>query len=136
MLTYDPKMRPSATECLQDIWILKYARRRVSANDIHYTMQHLRGFKAASLIHKAILSFIVTYVMTKEREKKVREIFDVLDANKDGKLSTDELLAGFSLLLGGDMVKARAETKKVMRKIDLNKNGSIDYNGFLYNERI
>ncbi len=131
MLTYDPRERPTAVQALDDIWILKYAQKKVSANDIVHTMTNLKEFKATSLLHKAVLSYIVTYKMSKEKEHKVRETFDILDSNKDGKLSKEELIVGFGILYSGDMETAKEEAKKVMRKTDINKNGSIDYNGIL-----
>ncbi len=130
MLTYDPKKRLSAEEALNDIWILKFTQKgKVSACDVLDTMKNLRDFKAHSLMHKAVLCYMVSYVMSKEEEKKLREIFDMLDTNNDGQLSQEELTSGFKMLHNGDAVAAARDVKRVMRYIDINKNGSIDYNG-------
>ena len=130
MLTYDPKQRISAEQALKDPWILRCTEKgKVNPGDVLDTMKNLKTFKANSLMHKAVLSYMVSYVMSKEEEKKLREIFDVLDTNHDGQLSQEELLVAFKILFEGDIFAARDEVAKVMKRIDLNKNGTIDYNG-------
>ena len=65
-----------------------------------------------------------------EQEKKAREVFEMLDANGDGQLSEEELIQGY-IKLFGDLEQAKREVTKIMDQLDMNKNGTIDYNEFL-----
>ena len=52
----------------------------------------------------------------------------MIDTNKDGKISNEELQATISKVLD----KAKAEViEQLFEDMDMNKNGGIDYNEFL-----
>ena len=55
------------------------------------------------------------------------QTFKALDTNLDGKLSRDELILGFSKLMDKD--QAEAEVNVILKTIDKNNNGEIDYSG-------
>ena len=55
------------------------------------------------------------------------QTFKALDINSDGKLSRDELIFGFSKLM--DNEQAEAEVNRILKTIDKNDNGEIDYSG-------
>jgi len=96
---------------------------------------NLKEFKNTSLIQKVILAYIAKHVMIKERQEKLREIFNILDTNNDGVISKDELVIGLKILNNGNEELAKEDSEVIMNNIDINKNGTIDYNGnlnFLY----
>jgi calcium-dependent protein kinase len=130
MMALDPKSRLTADQALRDPWIIKYTQKeRVSPDHMQPVLHNLKMFKAHSVMHKAVLTYTAARVISKEDEKKLREAFEALDVNHDGQLSPEELLEGFQVLYNGDQVMARKEAVQVMQRADLNKNGSIDYNG-------
>lgn len=53
----------------------------------------------------------------------------MLDLNGDGKLSREELIAGYSKIL--PMESAVKEVDKIMKVIDKNDNGDIDYSEWI-----
>ena len=130
MLTYRPEKRITAEEALADIWIMKFAHcDKVYALNVLESMQHLAEFKARSNLYKAVLSYIAGHFISTEEEKKSRQVFEMLDVNGDGLLSKEELLEGYKILMGGDVELAKREVEETMARIDLNKNGTIEYKG-------
>lgn len=132
-MTYHHQQRISAEEALQDPWILKNCVRELSpTTEVLTCVGNLRSFKAMTTMQKAVLSYMAGHVITKEEEKKLRDIFTLLDKNGDGQLSQEEMLEGFKFLFGGNEELAKSEVMKTMKNIDINKNGTIDYNGIYY----
>ena len=66
--------------------------------------------------------------MDKSREEKLKKIFYALDENHDGYLDKTELLNGYTSIFE-DSTKAELELDLIFEKVDLNKNGKIDYTG-------
>ena len=76
-------------------------------------------------------------IISREEEKKLREIYMKLDKNKNWFLSIKELAEGNLLLFKGDLKVAKEEAKRTMKRLDINNNGTIDYNGIInFNYRI
>ena len=58
----------------------------------------------------------------------------MLDKNNDGQLSVEELVEGYSFLGRSDVEnreKIVMEVNEIMEKVDLDKNGFIDYSEFV-----
>jgi calcium-dependent protein kinase len=62
--------------------------------------------------------------------RNLRSIFKTFDTNKDGQLSYEELKAGFRKYYKNKEI-ADTELGKLIQKIDLDKNNSIEYEEFL-----
>lgn len=61
---------------------------------------------------------------------KIKEVFQQFDKNGDGVLEKEELLEGY-IQLGRTRAEATRIVEDILDKIDLNKNGTIDYSEFL-----
>ncbi len=130
MLRYEPEKRITAEEALNDIWIMKFTHSgKIEASNMLESMQQLHQFKAQSGLQKAVISYMTGHFISTEQEKKAREVFKMLDANGDGKLSRAELVQGYKMMMDGDTEAAEREVKEVMSQVDLDKNGCIDYRG-------
>jgi len=132
LMTYNPNHRISATDALQDPWIVNNSKKfdsTASSTEFVSCVENLKSFKANSSFQKAILSYLAGHVISKDEEKRLRDIFTMLDKNGDGQLSEQEIIEGYKALCGGNEEVALEEAKKIMENIDINKNGSIDYNG-------
>ena len=68
--------------------------------------------------------------LTNVEEEKLKDSFNFIDTNRNGLITQDELISGYKLL-GQSEEKAKEESEWVMKRIDLNQNGMIDYNEFL-----
>jgi len=131
MLTYNPKNRISSEAALNDVWLdmFKKNTEKVGNEQILETMQNLRSFKLLSNMQKAVFTYLAAHVINEEEERRHRKIFEQFDVNHDGQLSVDELVEGYKMLFNGDEKLARKEAERTLKRIDLNKNGNIDFNG-------
>jgi len=129
-MAYYPEHRITADFALQDPWITKHSHKElIASNEVIQCIENLKAFKAISSLQKAVLSYMASHVVSKEEEKKLREVFSQFDTNGDGQLSQEELLEGYKQLYGGEEELAQEAVSKIMNNIDINKNGTIDYNG-------
>ena len=73
--------------------------------------------------------FLASQTITHEEIRQLKQDFIHLDKNGDGSISRSELLEQYIRTLDED--EARATVEKVMKEVDTNKNGKIDYTEFL-----
>lgn len=129
MLTYDPDKRISASQALLRGFIKKYSLGgNVSDADLRLTLNNLRNFRTQSLFQKAVLTYFASQQLSQKEEAQMKRLFENFDTNKDGKLTKDELEVGY-INIYKDPKKAKKEVEIIMRNIDFNKTGAIDYNG-------
>ncbi len=132
MLTYDPKERCTAEYALHHKWIARMEDRQATEEiQVLESLENLQEFRTHSMLQKAIMTYMGTHMINKQEEAELRDVFQLLDKNGDGQISQKELLEGYLLMYGGDIVRAHEEVVRTMKRIDLNKNGTIDYNGTL-----
>lgn len=67
---------------------------------------------------------------TKTNEDKLLAIFKQFDQDHDGILTANEIKEGFKEFLG-DQLLFEGELDKIMEKVDLNRNGQIEYSEFV-----
>lgn len=130
MLEYDPKMRYSAKQALQDPWIIANSV-AVQADKLFdaSSLESLKGFRVEQKLQHAVLTFIASQLINRDESKKLAETFRNIDKNGDGKLSKDELLEAYNTTMGKD--EAVEEVEKIMRQVDINGSGFIDYTEFV-----
>ena len=75
------------------------------------------------------MTMMVQNLITKEEEASLREVFNRLDTNKDGKLQYDEVLAGFEEFHACGFDKE--EVDKIFALVDTDKSGTIEFTEFL-----
>ena len=89
----------------------------------------MRKFHAGRKLQQAALTYIVNYLMSKEEKNEMILMFQSLDKNGDGVLSAEEIYEGYKDTLGE--VEARREVERIMKEVDVDGNGTIDYNEFV-----
>ena len=130
-----PAKRLTAAAALKHPWFAKFAQKNKAKspqeeNMIH-TLRNLKNFKAQSILQKAALTYIAIQLLSKTQEIQMREMFNIIDKDKDGELTRQELYEGYVKLYNGDTTKARQEAEAVLKKTDNNNNGVVDYTEFL-----
>lgn len=130
-LQLQPEKRPSATEALKDIWIQKFAEPQEGSNEELFSgLKNLESFRTQKTFQKAVLAYIASQELSQTEEKKLKEAFNSLDKDNNGIITKDELIEGY-MKMGKSEKAAIKEADWVMRRIDINQNGAIDYNEFL-----
>ena len=66
--------------------------------------------------------------ITDEQRKELQDIFDQFDKDKDGKISAQEL-ANAMISMGQNPTEE--EVNDIMREVDLNQDGYIDFDAFI-----
>ena len=127
MLYLNPATRPSAIQCLQDPW-LQFYRPSPTSIDLDTALIQLQSFTKVCKLRLAMLSFLASQHLQKENELELAKSFRDIDRNGDGKLSREELLSAYEVIYVGD---AEAVVDRVMRQVDIDNSGYIDYTEFL-----
>lgn len=114
---------------MNDPWIVKYSTaKEINEEELALSLERLRCFKTQMTFQKAVLTYIASQQLSKTEEKKLRETFELLDEDRSGAISKPELIKGYKMIYK-DETRAKQEVDRVMRHIDINQNGTIDYNG-------
>ena len=117
--------RISIKDALNHPWI---AQKTHSNQDI-LSLKNLSSFRFGQKFQQAISMFIASNLVSKEFILKLNQEFRLLDQNGDGKISKDELLQAYLKVM--DHGRAMVEVDKVMKSIDSNESGFIDYSEFV-----
>ncbi len=129
MLTYDMDKRISASEALAEPWIAKYSNdRSVTEKDFLLSLQNLKSFRTQTIFQGAVLSYIASQQLSQKDEAKIRELFNGYDKDKDGHLTKKELVDVIRYM-HGESKRIYKEAEQIFKNIDLDHNGTIEYNG-------
>jgi calcium-dependent protein kinase len=130
MLKKDPAARLSLRECLGHPWI---CTNTVCGNHdskpIFQALRNLKAFEAKKKVKQTILSFMAAHFDTQEETKALRDAFMSVDTNGDGRLSLEELISAYCQIMTREEAVFVAE--KVIKCVDLDHNGHIDYSEFM-----
>jgi calcium-dependent protein kinase len=128
LLTKNPTRRLSAQQALEHPWI-KNKLKKVTSKSVTDVFNHFNNFKVYELLQHAVLLHIVRNCKKTQEFLEVRRKFSLLDVNKDGKLSFDELVESFSTIMDREEAnKCVAESFKLM---DTDENGFIEFEEFM-----
>lgn len=72
-------------------------------------------------------TYIVSHLLKVEDKHEINEVFANLDKQNDGVISQKELEASLRRLF----INYKTKAKDIMKMLDLNKSGTIDYTEFL-----
>ncbi|CAD8182498.1 unnamed protein product [Paramecium pentaurelia] len=125
LLETDPIKRYSALQALESEWIQKQSKsvtKEISSNEMQYRLQKLSRFCCESKMVQATFHLMIQQNLTLEKYKQLRQTFQELDKNGDGKLSMEELKAHCN-----DDI----DVEDLFNRVDTDKNGYIEFTEFL-----
>lgn len=128
MLIFDPALRPTAEELLQDPWFEKIKDANSASLHVN-TLKNLRSFKSRSILQKAIYFFFADFFDIRKEKEELLKAFKELDKNHDGQLTRDELISAYSRFSTNE--EALNIANHVISNLDFSQNGSIDFSEFL-----
>ncbi|XP_028231432.1 calcium-dependent protein kinase 10-like isoform X2 [Glycine soja] len=126
MLEHDPKKRLTAEQVLEHSWLQNAKKAsNVPLGDIVRT--RLRQFSLMNRLKKRALRVIAEHLSVEEVEI-IKDMFTLMDTNKDGKVTYEELKVGLRKV-GSQL--AEPEIKMLMEVADVDGNGVLDYGEFV-----
>lgn len=129
LLSPEPQ-RISAKESLNHPWLTQNLHRPICSENLKMTiLNRLSNFHAFHKLREAVYSFIISQLVTVDETRLLREVFKDIDKDGDGKISVNELAEEYSKLLESE--EAYKEAEKIMREVDSDNSGYIDYTEFL-----
>ncbi len=130
MLAYNPTDRYSASSCLSHKWLNDNTlKTNVDKSFSIKCLTNMKKFHAERKLQQAALTYIVNHLISKEDKNELIELFQQFDTNGDGVLTKDEIMEGYKSYLGE--VEAEKEAERIMHEVDMDQNGTIDYNEFI-----
>ena len=130
LLEYNPKKRYSANDVLKHHWMIKgNINVKIDKSFVLHSLVNMKEFHAERKLQQAALTYIVNNLVSKKEKNKLLEVFQSFDTNKDGVLSKKEILNGYKKIMPFE--DATKEVEKIMNTVDIDGNGTIDYNEFV-----
>ena len=129
LLTYNPKDRPSASDCLQHAFITEVSAGKIQVESAAGAFDNISSFKADQKLKRAAYAYIASQVISKNEKEDLSKIFKALDKNGDGKLSKEEIMDGFENIYGRHVDED--EMDEMFKQMDLDGSGTIEYTEFI-----
>ena len=73
---------------------------------------------------------MASQIVTNQEQLDLKKAFQAIDLNGDGVLTREELVQGYRMVVS-DQFLAEQIVEKVMKNIDLNQSGKVDFTEFL-----
>ena len=129
MLTYEPAKRIGAKEVLLHPWFSHYEEKIKQDKKVAKSaFENMKRFKRNKKFEHATIGFIINQLVSKEDRADLLKQFLAWDKNKDGVLNKQEIIESYRNVYGTidpDIVE------NIIKSIDLDGNGVIDYHEFL-----
>jgi calcium-dependent protein kinase len=97
LLEKDPTLRISAVDALKHDWFkstLHHKLSRKMSTMGQHMLDNLQNYKPKKMFQDAIWVFLVTHFANDEEKRNLTEIFLLLDEDRDGYLSKEDIMGG------------------------------------------
>ncbi|OMJ66055.1 hypothetical protein SteCoe_37240 [Stentor coeruleus] len=129
LLILEPNDRISALEAISHPWVKSFRGHEEEQVNLAHTLENLKQFSSNNKLKDAVYTFLATQVVSSEEVRTLKAEFQALDKNGDGKISSNELMEQYILTMNEE--DAKHVVGNIMKEVDTNQNGEIDYVEFL-----
>ena len=119
-----PEQRLTAEQVLNETWVKDNAPRS-SKNILPMKKVGFKAYANSNKLRKAVLTYIASR-LSEEEIKKIKEVFQSIDSDHNGKLSLEEMKKAFSK---GDL--SIEFNEEIFKQIDTDNSGNIEYTEFI-----
>ena len=131
LLIMDVNRRFDSRQAIAHSWISNASRAPLNRGAANYLLRNMRNFRTELMLKKAAIGFITSQLATKVEREEMMDLFRSLDTDNNGSLSPTELKEGFLLLFGNEVTDIDAEVERIMKQVDLDGSGGIEYSEFV-----
>ena len=128
LLEINPASRITALQALSHPWVHSFQQGRESL-DLTDSLTNLASFSSSAKLKDAVHVYLASHVISSQEIDKLQEEFQQIDKNGDGKISKTELIEQYIKLM--DEEKAKTAVDAIMKEVDADESGEIDYIEFL-----
>ena len=130
MLELNTAKRLSAAQCLKSPFFSCLKTKQKVPDILPSVLSNIYKLNAREKIQQATIALIVHNIQQNEQVEKLRGIFELLDLDKDGQLTYNEIKEAFRTIFPDEYV-TNEKMKLILEKLDENKDGVISYEEFL-----
>ncbi len=125
LLEYDPSLRLTAQQALKNRWLAQW-KPNVDIQTAKHVLSQLHRFSPKCEFEK-LAWLVVARNASVQETKHLRDVFEELDQDRDGKISHAEFKSAMIKI----MHYQPKEVEKIFRQVDVQHAGTIDYTIFL-----
>eukprot|EP00347_Sterkiella_histriomuscorum_P017216 403350235 len=131
MLQYDAKQRFTVLQCMEDVWFQRQESIRGMGRIITIDcINNLRSFCSEQKLQSAVVNYLANKETNLAMNRELEHIFLQFDVNGDGMLSYNELISGYTQMLGCAN-RAERQVHEILFKLGQKQLTEIDYHDFL-----
>jgi calcium-dependent protein kinase len=126
LLVKDPKSRLSGEQCTKHHWSVNFGTRLVD-KPLHEERQSMKAYVGYNLLKKKALH-VIAHRLSGDQIQELKNVFSMLDSNKDGTITFTELRRGLERLGHLDDLE---DLRSLMENMDVDGNKRIDFSEFI-----
>lgn len=129
LLTQNPQQRLNALDALSHPWIQRLTTVDFDESTYNRTLFRMKTMTKSNVFREAFTTFMVSQLSKSGETKKLEQVFNKIDENKDGVISIPELIAELKKEMSEEL--AEKEAGRIMKLMDVDGSGVVDYTEFL-----
>lgn len=129
MIDVNQNTRLSAAQAYNHPWFTASNPPDIKSNLLEVACTNLRNFHETSKLQRAVIRFIASQLLTPNEKNELDIVFKSIDSKATGKITRDDLKIFWKKYLSEDL--SDDEIRKIMGRVDTDKNGCIEYSEFL-----
>jgi calcium-dependent protein kinase len=137
LLNLNPKKRFSSKKALNDPWIINQLKVRNIENERKFNVNSLqinkkiKKFSSTHYLESAVMAFIVRQMSTNQQANELRDIFKLMDCNRDGRLTYEELTNGYKKFFLKKTALTQEEYMEIIKSFDRDGSEYVEFEEFL-----